>query len=809
MPSTRRSGTAARSPAPWLAIAAALALALSAGCTRQEPLVIDTGTRAVVIGIDGADWKIIEEIAAEGGMPNLMALRERGTWGEIETLHDIPLSPVIWTSMATGKTPDKHGITWFMVDQPDGTRVPVRSTNRRTKAIWNILAEHGRRPGVVGWWATYPAEDVGSGWMVSDALGFHGFGATARRGDDRRKTHPPALFDRVAPLVPPEEAIGYDFVGRFVHLSAEEYQREMYTPARYEIHDPHNPIHLFQQYAATAMGYTAIAEKLLAEESFDLLKVYFEQVDSFSHLFIKYAPPRLPWVDDEGFERYRSVVRRWYEHQDELLGRLLERIDLDTTAVIVVSDHGFKSGERRIRSEETVDVARAHLDHEPFGVLVAAGPHIQSGARIERAHVLDLAPTLLHYLGFPVGRDMDGRVLEELFDEGFQARFPVRTVESFEGEDPPAVEPLGPVAEVDPREAEAQMEALRSLGYLGAVPRRGEAPTAGHRETSPEMHLNLARIFLSRGELDRARQEFEAALALDPGQAEALLGVGQILGIQGRTAEAEQTLRRALRVDPASPSALAHLAELRRDQGNLDDAIRLYREALDVAPPQPFVYIGLGDVLQRAARFEEAAESLHRALELDPDSFQAHYNLGVTYGNSGRAELAVRHYQQALELAPQHPEAAKALNNLGVIALGEGRVEEASEWFERAVAAGPFHLESRFNLAMQRLTAGSNEEVVRLLEEAAELDPNHEVVHSQLGLAYLRAGRNEDAYRSLLMVRRLYPDNWIAPFGLAVLHAGVGQSDEARRHVEEALRLGGAEARERIAAQPLLRALAR
>ncbi|MCP4204902.1 MAG: hypothetical protein GY769_23585, partial [bacterium] len=81
-----------------------------------------THTRAVVIGIDGADWKIIEALAAEGEMPNLMGLRERGTWGPIETLNDVPLSPVIWTSVATGKTPAKHGVTWFMVDQPDGTR---------------------------------------------------------------------------------------------------------------------------------------------------------------------------------------------------------------------------------------------------------------------------------------------------------------------------------------------------------------------------------------------------------------------------------------------------------------------------------------------------------------------------------------------------------------------------------------------------------------------------------------------------------------------------------------------------------------
>ncbi len=106
--------------------------------------------RAVVIGIDSADWKVIDSLAAEGRMPNLAALRERGTSGPIQTLVDFPLSPVIWTSVATGKTPAKHGITWFLVDQPDGTRVPVRSHNRKVKALWNILAEQGRRTTAVG-----------------------------------------------------------------------------------------------------------------------------------------------------------------------------------------------------------------------------------------------------------------------------------------------------------------------------------------------------------------------------------------------------------------------------------------------------------------------------------------------------------------------------------------------------------------------------------------------------------------------------------------------------------------------------------
>ncbi len=266
-----------------------VALSLLGACGEaNRPTGI--GTRAVVIGIDGADWRIIDAIAAHGKLPHLSGLRARGTSGPIQTVADIALSPVIWTSVATGKTAAKHGISWFLVDQPDGTRVPVRSYNRKTKAIWNLLAERGHVPIVVGWWATYPAEDVARGIVVSDALGFHGFGATARGGDDARKTHPAELFAEVDALVPAEQQVAPDFVRRFVHMDADQYRKEMFDPARYSRRDPRNPTHLFQQYAVTAQGYTAIAEQLLATRPFDLFLVYFEQLDSFSHLFMKCIP---------------------------------------------------------------------------------------------------------------------------------------------------------------------------------------------------------------------------------------------------------------------------------------------------------------------------------------------------------------------------------------------------------------------------------------------------------------------------------------------------------------------------------------
>ena len=64
----------------------------------------------LLIGIDGADWDIIDALIDQGRLPNLALLKSEGVSGPLMTLRDIPLSPVIWTSVVTGKGPDKHGI---------------------------------------------------------------------------------------------------------------------------------------------------------------------------------------------------------------------------------------------------------------------------------------------------------------------------------------------------------------------------------------------------------------------------------------------------------------------------------------------------------------------------------------------------------------------------------------------------------------------------------------------------------------------------------------------------------------------------
>jgi predicted AlkP superfamily phosphohydrolase/phosphomutase len=125
--------------------------------------------RVALIGWDAADWKLIHPLLDQGLMPNLQRLVERGSMGNIATL-DPCVSPMLWTSLATGKTADRHGIAGFVEPNPaTGGLRPVLSTSRRVKALWNILHLSGMRSLVVNWFASYPAEQV-RGAYVSDCF---------------------------------------------------------------------------------------------------------------------------------------------------------------------------------------------------------------------------------------------------------------------------------------------------------------------------------------------------------------------------------------------------------------------------------------------------------------------------------------------------------------------------------------------------------------------------------------------------------------------------------------------------------------
>ena len=123
----------------------------------------------IFVGLDGADWQLLDEYIANGSMPNLERLVTTGAGGVLETDYP-PLSPLVWTTMMTGVSPLDHAILDFTRFNPyTHDKEPITSDERRAPAVWNMLTYAGRQTAVFGLWATYAAEAV-HGLNVSDRL---------------------------------------------------------------------------------------------------------------------------------------------------------------------------------------------------------------------------------------------------------------------------------------------------------------------------------------------------------------------------------------------------------------------------------------------------------------------------------------------------------------------------------------------------------------------------------------------------------------------------------------------------------------
>ncbi|MEM6731112.1 MAG: alkaline phosphatase family protein [Myxococcota bacterium] len=494
-----------------------LVLAWGWGCTQQKA-EREKRPRLVVIGIDGADWDILEPLVADGRMPTLAKLMARGSYGTLETIEPI-LSPIIWTTIATGRKPSEHGITWFMERDASGKTKPISSRLRKVPAVWNIASDAGLRVGVYGWWATWPSETI-SGYIVSDHVAAHGFGLTARNVDTEiGRTHPEKLVAEIEPLRIRPSQITDSEILEYMHITPPEL-----ATRRGDAMDFRNPLHHFLYALSAHKTYENIGRAMLARNDTDLSLHYFEATDSLSHLFMKFTEPPLEGIVEDQRKRFKDVVNGIYERQDRVLASLLEAAGPNAN-VIIVSDHGFKTGEARLVEEVHTSIRRAHEWHEKLGVILMSGPSIEQGSRLT-ASIYDVTPTMLYLLGLPAATTMPGRVLTEAIVEDELQRSPPREVVTYASPPKPAITEADAPTEPSAAEIDPDMLArLEALGYLDTT-------------STPEILLNRARTALNEGNTTQAIAVLEELLAGHPNYIDGELMLVQLVEAGGDKAAA-------------------------------------------------------------------------------------------------------------------------------------------------------------------------------------------------------------------------------------------------------------------------------
>jgi predicted AlkP superfamily phosphohydrolase/phosphomutase len=420
---------------PLLAAFAGL-LACGGGEPQRPP-------RVLVVGIDGATFRVIGPLFGQERLPVLRELAGEGAWGPLRSFPPL-FSPLLWNSMATGKTPERHGILSFVKETPEGRRLYL-SSDRKVPALWNMLSDRGLTVSVVNWWNTFPPEQI-AGVMVSDHFFPAQLAARERvmqaEGATGLAIDPPEWSDRAVALLAEDRPLT-DVPDPFAEgrplprwVDREKLQK-------------------FTRFDAKVARVALAIERELEPQ---VLMVLLTGIDRVSHHLwgvmepAELYPPELR-PTPEGRAAGRAALEAYYEYTDALVGLLLEGFDEDDL-VLVVSDHGFEA--ETFDHVPQVQALRPTGGHESEqardGVVFARGAGIATGPSTGMT-IHDVTPTILAWLGLPVGADMDGRPA------------------SFLGEREVASIPSWDETPVERRSAESGaeqeiLEQLRELGYL-------------------------------------------------------------------------------------------------------------------------------------------------------------------------------------------------------------------------------------------------------------------------------------------------------------------------------------------------------
>jgi hypothetical protein len=395
---------------------AASRLGAPGGPPPPDFAVVPTGLRVRLLGIDGLEARMTEELLKEGRMERLKGLLESGARGRLKAEPE-QIPAIVWTTIATGRGPEAHGIHSLGARRLPGMKTPLASGGpfastletsaellritrteppssrmRSVKAFWNVASEKGLRVGIVNWWATWPPDAV-TGFLVTDRAFFK----LEKGGAPDREVFPPEDFDALK--------------GLLGTLPQEDRPRRLDR---------------FQMAAARALG---------AREAPDLEAVYLPGLDIVTMQQLGGAGGDLAALSERV-----SAVKAYYAFVDQLIGEALDGLRPGDILVLVGDPGRF-----------------SRRSGHPEGIFAAYGaPVVQRdlGVVSER----DVAPTLLDLVGLPISRELDGRVLDALVSEAFRLTHPVRTVAGY-GRRPR----LGPTESAFDPEV---VQELKSLGYI-------------------------------------------------------------------------------------------------------------------------------------------------------------------------------------------------------------------------------------------------------------------------------------------------------------------------------------------------------
>lgn len=434
--------------------------------------------KVYLIGIDGAEWRAIDFLITRGELPNIKRLKQDGSWGFLTT--DVGCSPISWTSIATGKNMDKHG-----VNSDDFFKREFESSVIKTKRIWDIIEENGKQAGVYKWFFTNPARKINGFWVTKydrDPSYLPGF-----QKDDGNKG------DLLLRLL---DKYNCDFIAAFWHTvdpfqhffwlyhelnenpdskkyprpvmnDMRKYSERIYSSYREfdgklgellkclekddslivvsdhgfrlsnELSKGVRVNHKILDVLGISAGWTDENDSV-SEGEYEGVKFKLEvdysssySSDIFPYTELKYrekvSSPLLRVVFDQNADKYKvktasrdmsGVFENLKQNGGDIFALKEAR---ENELVFELSRHARKviGDIREPMDTEFLEIDARTGDHWSAtpGVVILYGSKFKRGFQFQGAHLYDIAPTVLCLMDMPIGKDMDGKVLQKAFSK--------------------------------------------------------------------------------------------------------------------------------------------------------------------------------------------------------------------------------------------------------------------------------------------------------------------------------------------------------------------------------------------------------
>lgn len=353
--------------------------------------------KVTFIGLEGLSFDFLIPAINSGKLPNFSWLMENGSWGGLESFS--PSEPIVFNnSFNTGKLPSKHRLISLFRFQPWNVSKSLEVTPRyiffRQMTRANLLEVFPNEASPI-------TKDV---WKILE---------------ENRTTYIKKDWPYELQITKPSPKAEKQFSLFFDELK--------FAP-------PHI-LSIVEQAFYRDFDYEEKLSQAKSESAPQLLYFLLNGLNIVETYFYKYSFPDLFGnIDQEEISKYGTIIQKYYEFYDRITGKYLAALK-EGELLVVYSPHGIESLpvwkrfiERLIGNPEV----SAYHENAPEGVIFFYGKEIVRGNHVEGMNLIDVAPTLLHYLGLPVGKDMDGIVITSLFVEPFKTENPILYISSYE-----------------------------------------------------------------------------------------------------------------------------------------------------------------------------------------------------------------------------------------------------------------------------------------------------------------------------------------------------------------------------------------